>query len=78
MTSHQSGRPHLDQHSQGSLRTTLHSESEDHRHEQWASGGIKELVAKVTELSAELSRMKAVIGQLDAERTSQEVWLKER
>lgn len=65
----------MEQHSQGSLRTTLHSELEEHR-EQWASN--KELVVKVTELSAELGRMKAVIGHLEAERTSQDVWLKER
>ena len=52
----------MDQHSQGSLRTTLQSESEDCRHEQWAlSSGMKELVAKLTELSADLSRMKVVI-----------------
>lgn len=57
------------------MGTTLHSESGDH-HEQWASS--KELVVTVTELSAELSRMKAVIGHLEAERTSQDVWLKER
>ena len=77
LTAHRS-RPHLDQHSQGGLRTTLHSteSTEDHPREQWASN--KELVVKVTELSAELGRMKAVIGHLEAERSSQDVWLKER
>ena len=63
----------MEQHSEGSLRTALHS---DQDHEQWASS--KELVVKVTELNAELGRMKAVIGRLEAERTSQDVWLKER
>lgn len=38
----------------------------------------EELVVKVTELSAELSRMKAVIGHLEAKRTDRDVWLKER
>ena len=36
------------------------------------------IIVKVTELSAEFSRMKAVLGHLEAERTSQDVWLKER
>lgn len=59
------------------MGTALHSESSGDRHEvQWASG--KELVVKVTKLSAELSRTKAVLGHLEAERTSQDVWLKER
>ena len=67
----------MEQHSQqGGLGTILHSESSGDRYEQLASS--KELVVKVTELSAELSRMKAVLGHLEAERTSQDVWLKER
>ena len=38
----------------------------------------KEMTVKMNELYAELSRMKAVVGHLEAERTSQDVWLKER
>ena len=72
LTTHKT-KPHFEQNSQSSLRAVpLHSEDQ----EQWASG--KELVVKVTELTAELGRMKAVIGHLEAERTSQDVWLKER
>ena len=76
LTSHRSRPLHLEQHSQGDMETILHSESSGDRYEQLASS--KELVVKVTELSTELSRMKAVLGHLEAERTSQDVWLKER
>ena len=70
---HRNRQPHFEQHSQNSLRAALlHTED----HEEWDS--TKELIVKVTELSAELSRMKVVIGRLEAERTNQDVWLKER
>ena len=66
----------MEQHNQGGMETILRSELSGDRYEQLASS--KELVIKVTELSAELGRMKAVLGHLEAERTSQDVWLKER
>lgn len=38
----------------------------------------RELECKVAELYAELSRLRTIIGHLEAERTNQDVWLKER
>lgn len=66
-------KPHVEQRS-NSLRTVamLHSV------EDFEQRTNDELAVKVTELSSELSRMKAAVGHLEAERTSQDVWLKER
>lgn len=48
---------------------------EDFEHRAASS---RELDCKVAELFTELSRLRAIVGHLEAERTNQDVWLKER
>lgn len=44
----------------------------------YPSATYKDLIVKVTDMCAELSRMKNAIGRLEAARNSQDIWLKER
>lgn len=75
--------PHNDRRSSSHTNGTswLHSvEGVEQRSSVAAAGKLElsPLQLQVTELFTELGRMRAVVGHLEAERASQDIWLKER